>query len=87
MSFDREIKIMAKAPSKCPMCGAVSEWKQVDTSNKGFSVGKAAVGAVLLGPVGLVGGALGKRQPVITVESVDLITITKVNGSTNESIL
>lgn len=69
------------------MCGAVSEWKQVDTSNKGFSVGKAAVGAVLLGPVGLVGGALGKRQPVITVESVDLITITKVNGSTNESIL
>lgn len=78
---------MAKAPSKCPMCGAVSEWKQVDTSNKGFSVGKAAVGAVLLGPVGLVGGALGKRQPVITVESVDLITITKVNGSTNESIL
>ena len=61
MSFDREIKIMAKAPSKCPMCGAVSEWKQVDTSNKGFSVGKAAVGAVLLGPVGLVGGALGKQ--------------------------
>ncbi len=41
-----------------------------------------------MGPVGLVGGALGKkRQPVITVESVDLITITKVNGSTNESIL
>ena len=50
---------MAKAPSKCPMCGAVSEWKQVDTSNKGFSVGKAAVGAVLLGPVVLVGGGLG----------------------------
>lgn len=43
------------------MCGAVSEWKQVDTSHKGFSVGKAAVGAVLLGPVGLVGGALGKK--------------------------
>ena len=29
---------------------------------KGFSVGKAAVGAVLLGPIGLVGGALGKKK-------------------------
>ena len=37
-------------------------WKKVDESNKGFSVGKAAVGAVLLGPVGLVGGALGKKK-------------------------
>lgn len=27
----------------------------------GFSVDKAAVGAVLLGPVGLVEGALGKK--------------------------
>lgn len=33
-----------------------------EASNKGFSVGKAAVGAVLLGPVGLVGGALGKKK-------------------------
>ena len=31
-------------------------------TNKGFSVGKAAVGAVLLGPIGLVGGALGKKK-------------------------
>ena len=29
---------------------------------EGFSVGKAAVGAVLLGPIGLVGGALGKKK-------------------------
>ena len=28
----------------------------------GFSVGKAAVGGVLLGPVGLVAGALGKKK-------------------------
>ena len=28
---------------------------------KGFSAGKAAAGAILLGPVGLVGGALGKK--------------------------
>ena len=53
---------MGKAPDKCPMCGERQNWKLVDTANKGFSVGKAAVGAVLLGPIGLVGGALGKKK-------------------------
>lgn len=53
---------MGAAPNRCPMCGEVLQWKLVDTSNKGFSVGKAAVGAVLLGPVGLLGGALGKKK-------------------------
>ena len=50
------------APNKCPMCGEQIKWKKVDTQKKGFSVGKAAVGAVLLGPIGLVGGALGKKK-------------------------
>lgn len=45
-----------------PMCGEILQWKLVDTSNKGFSHGKTAVGAVLLGPVGLLGGALGKEK-------------------------
>ncbi len=49
-------------PDKCPMCGEKDLWKQVDEENKGFSVGKAAVGAVLLGPIGLVGGAWGKKR-------------------------
>ena len=55
---------MAKvyAPKCCPACGEEQGWKKVDAGNKGFSVGKAAVGAVLLGPVGLVGGALGKKK-------------------------
>jgi tellurium resistance protein TerD len=53
---------MGKAPKKCPMCGEVKNWKKVDSENKGFSVGKAAVGGILLGPVGLVGGALGKKK-------------------------
>lgn len=53
---------MAKAPLKCPICGEAEMWKKVDTSKKGFSVGKAAVGTVLLGPIGLVGGALGKKK-------------------------
>jgi rubrerythrin len=53
---------MGKAPNKCPMCKEVTNWKKVDTQKKGFSVGKAAVGGVLLGPIGLIGGALGKKK-------------------------
>lgn len=53
---------MSKVPDKCPMCGEKAQWKLVDTTNKGFSVGKVAAGAVLLGPLGLVGGALGKKK-------------------------
>lgn len=53
---------MATSPIACPACGSTSGWKKVQTSNKGFSVGKAAAGAALLGPIGLVGGALGKKK-------------------------
>jgi tellurium resistance protein TerD len=38
------------------------KWIKVDTSKKGYSVGKAALGGLLLGPIGLVGGALGKKK-------------------------
>lgn len=62
---------MAKAPNKCPMCGEIVKWKKVDTQNKGFSVGKAAVGRVLLGPVGLIGGAFGKKKIRTIVGTVD----------------
>ena len=44
------------------MCGETLMWKKVDTQKKGFSVGKAAVGGLLLGPIGLLGGALGKKK-------------------------
>lgn len=49
-------------PMKCPVCGDTLMWKKVDTQNKGFSVGKAALGGFLFGPVGLLGGALGKKK-------------------------
>ena len=49
------------APKSCPVCGSSFQWIKVDTSKKGFSVGKAAAGGLLLGPVGLLGGALGKK--------------------------
>lgn len=50
------------APKKCPVCGEKNKWKKIDSQNKGFSVGKAAVGGILFGPIGLVGGALGKKM-------------------------
>ena len=51
-----------KAPYSCPMCGETTKWKQVKKKKKGFSVGKAVVGGSLLGPVVLLGGALGERK-------------------------
>ena len=53
---------MSRAPKKCPICGSRTTWKKIDSTKKGYSVGKAAVGAVLVGPVGLLGGALGKKK-------------------------
>lgn len=42
----------------CPYCGSTS----VQLVKKGFSFGKAAVGGLLLGPVGLVGGTIGSND-------------------------
>lgn len=47
---------------RCPSCGS----KQIVSGNKGFSVGKAAVGAVLLGPIGAVGGLIGSNKVMLT---------------------
>ncbi|NJK27378.1 MAG: hypothetical protein HC925_00685 [Coleofasciculaceae cyanobacterium SM2_3_26] len=42
----------------CPKCRST----QIIIGKKGFGVGKAALGAVLLGPVGLAGGMLGSNK-------------------------
>ncbi len=56
------------APNKCPMCKKTDKWTLVDQTKKGFSLGKAALGGFLLGPVGLLGG----KKYIIVVEIVDL---------------
>jgi len=61
-SYDERVKTMGKSPYACPMCGEVMNWKKIDTAKKGLSVGKGVVGAVLFGPVGLLGAALGKKH-------------------------
>jgi len=43
---------------RCPKCGS----SQLTTKDKGFSLGKAAVGALWLGPVGLAAGMLGSKK-------------------------
>lgn len=57
------------------MCGERKNWKLVDTSKKGFSVGKAAVGGILLGGIGLLGGALGNVsfKPFYTINPFRLL--------------
>lgn len=46
----------------CPACGS----SQLTAGKKGFGLGKAAVGGLLLGPLGLLGGAIGKNKVLIT---------------------
>jgi hypothetical protein len=50
------------APGWCPKCQSFNTMEMVSERTGGFSGGKAVVGAVLLGPVGLLGGALGKKK-------------------------
>jgi rubrerythrin len=57
-----EVKAMASAPSMCPKCKKFGTMEAVSERKGGFSGGKAVAGAVLLGPVGLLGGALGKKK-------------------------
>ncbi len=49
-------------PNKCPKCKMIGTMEMVSERQGGISGGKAALGAVLLGPIGLIGGALGKKK-------------------------
>jgi hypothetical protein len=44
----------------CPRCGSTS----LAIKNRGFSAGKAAVGGLLLGPLGLLIGAKGSNETI-----------------------
>ena len=47
----------------CPKC-ALGYLRSIGEKTGGFSGGKALVGAVLVGPVGLAAGALGKKKKI-----------------------
>lgn len=46
----------------CPRCGS----NNITTNNKGYGIGKGVVGAILLGPFGLVAGNIGKNDIICT---------------------
>jgi stress response protein SCP2/tellurite resistance protein len=46
----------------CPNCHSTN----IRTGQKGFGIGKAAIGGLILGPVGLLGGFIGKKQLKLT---------------------
>ncbi len=53
-------------PSESDICCPRCQSSQVMISKKGFGVGKAAAGALLLGPVGLAGGMIGSNQAMLS---------------------
>lgn len=54
---------MAKQPpSKCPKCKKDNTIEPMSEREGGFSGKKAAIGGILLGPVGIAAGALGKKK-------------------------
>lgn len=57
-----EINLSEEDKIKCPRCRA----SQFSVDKRGFGLGKAATGAVLLGPVGLLGGFMGSDQVMVT---------------------
>lgn len=50
------------APTTCPKCGKARTMGLAGERQGGVSGGKAVVGAVLLGPIGLLAGGLGKKK-------------------------
>lgn len=49
----------------CPRCHSTN----IRTGEKGFGIGKAAIGGLILGPIGLLGGFIGKNQLKFTCQS------------------
>lgn len=52
----------AESLIRCPKCGST----QIAANKKGFGLGKAAIGGLLIGPVGLLGGLIGSGKVIIT---------------------
>lgn len=48
--------------AKCPWCGSTS----LSGNKKGFGIGKAVIGAALVGPIGLVAGNVGAKKVQVT---------------------
>ena len=56
---------MEKEYCTCPSCKNIGYMTVISERKGGYSGGKAAAGVILFGPIGLVGGAFGKRIKTI----------------------
>lgn len=54
----RKVEVLVEKKVVCPKCGNSS----ISAGNKGFGLGKAAAGGILIGPVGLLGGLIGSKK-------------------------
>ena len=60
--YERSVSIKAWGPASCAKCKKIGTVEEIRERKGGISAGKAIVGAAMLGPIGLLGGALGKRK-------------------------
>lgn len=56
------IQSSINATVRCPRCGST----QISSSQQGFGVGKAVIGAAVAGPVGLAAGGIGSKKVIVT---------------------
>ena len=56
------IRASGDKPLSCPQCGST----QISAGKKGFGLGKAAAGGLLVGPAGLLGGFIGSKKVMVT---------------------
>lgn len=54
--------VLVESELRCPKCNS----SQLTNNKKGFGLGQAAAGAILLGPIGLLGGFMGSNKVVVT---------------------
>lgn len=57
-----QVKYDPDAEIRCPKCGS----SQLTANTKGYGAGKAVVGTIAFGPLGLLGGFIGSKKILIT---------------------
>lgn len=65
-NIKKTIRDTRKHPDICPMCENEEKWQVNGKGKGGFNVGKALIGTIVVGPIGLLNGVDGKNEPIYT---------------------